>query len=231
MAHHIFTELSHRVALIVLQLFYLVRSVVNGKKYDVAIGIHFLINGVLHALFLALFERLAFEWAEFVLVMQLINLCRLYFANRHMDSLSRISIACPPLAWVFVALYWNGAIIVKAIVGHNNVAETIGDFFIWSIAGFGLFFFILFKVCDTAPPIFRLTSWQDSAMSFFLSWLSCSIATAQHSIRQSTRSCIFAAWVTGVLMLLQLAKLAQYLRDKWPENSAKPAKLDAENEV
>lgn len=50
-----------------------------------------------------------------------------------------------PLAWTFVAIYWNGAIMVP----HSNslVARVFANVFVWAILGYGLFFIFAYKVC------------------------------------------------------------------------------------
>lgn len=48
-----------------------------------------------------------------------------------------------PLAWTFVALYWNGAIAVGA---HNLAARIVANVAIWGILVYGLFFLAVYKV-------------------------------------------------------------------------------------
>lgn len=48
-----------------------------------------------------------------------------------------------PLAWTFVALYWDGAIAVNA---HSLAARILANIAIWGILVYGLFFLVAYKV-------------------------------------------------------------------------------------
>lgn len=52
-----------------------------------------------------------------------------------------------PLAWTFVALYWNGAIMLP---GHSSLpARILSNILVWGILGYGLFFLLFYRVCST----------------------------------------------------------------------------------
>lgn len=92
-----------------------------------------------------LFVRSHFVWAEIILILNFANLTSLYF--RH-STYPRLSVHLPavsgPLAWTFVAIYWNGAIMVPH---HNSlVARIFANIFVWSILGYGLFFIVFYRV-------------------------------------------------------------------------------------
>jgi len=54
-----------------------------------------------------------------------------------------------PLAWTFVALYWDGAIAVNA--HHSLAARILANIAIWGILVYGLFFLVVYKVSTNIP--------------------------------------------------------------------------------
>ncbi len=57
-----------------------------------------------------------------------------------------------PLAWTFLALYWNGAIAVNA---HSLPARILANVAIWGVLVYGWFFLIVYKVSG----IFGIRDW------------------------------------------------------------------------
>ena len=68
-----------------------------------------------------------------------------------------------PLAWTFVAIYWNGAIMIGASAEHLP-ARIAANVFVWAILVYGLFYIIVFK---------------DYTIGFALSVLSASLGVGQ----------------------------------------------------
>lgn len=125
-------------------------------------GSHFIANNLLHASWVLLFVNRHFVWSEIILIINFVNLTTLYFRHNAYPRFIHLPAVSGPLAWTFVAIYWNGAIMVP----HQNslVARIFANVFVWSILGYGLFFIIVYK---------------DYTMGFALSVLSASLGVAQ----------------------------------------------------
>ena len=111
---------------------------------------------------MVLFVNRHFVWSEIILLINFVNLTTLYFRHNSYPRFIHLPAVSGPLAWTFVAIYWNGAIMVP----HQNslVARIFANIFVWSILGYGLFFIIVYK---------------DYTMGFCLSVLSASLGVAQ----------------------------------------------------
>lgn len=95
-----------------------------------------------------LFVRSHFAWAEVILVVNFINLSSLYFRHNTHPRFIHIPVTSAPLAWTFVALYWNGAISVNS---RNQIAFIVANIFIWGIMVYGGFFLVAYKVRTLIP--------------------------------------------------------------------------------
>lgn len=91
-----------------------------------------------------LFVRSLFGWAELIVILNFINLTSLYFRHPGYSRFLHEAVVSGPLAWSFVAIYWNGAIMVPN--PDTLVARVFGNIFIWSILAYGLFFIVAYKV-------------------------------------------------------------------------------------
>jgi len=118
----------------------------NGDQVQAAAGVgsHFIFNNLLQFAWTMLFVRGHFFWSEVILVVNFFNLSSLYFRHNTYARAIHIPAVSGPLAWNFVALYWNGAIAVNA---HTLPARILANIAIWGILVYGLFFLIIFKVC------------------------------------------------------------------------------------
>jgi hypothetical protein len=117
-----------------------------------AISLHFAASNFLHVLFLVLFVRSAFGWAELLLLLNFINLSILYFLHHDYSGVTHGPIICGPLAWTFIALYWNGAMAAASVVSHNEEAvKGFGEFLRWGIFGLGAFVVVIFEVSLRHP--------------------------------------------------------------------------------
>lgn len=100
-----------------------------------------------------LFVRSHFILAEIMLLLNFANLTALYFRHNTKSFPRALAIHTPavsgPLAWTFVAIYWNGAIMIP----HANslVSRVFANVFVWAILGYGLFFVLAYKVCPLFP--------------------------------------------------------------------------------
>lgn len=102
------------------------------------------INNLFHFAFVMLFVRSFFAWAEVIIILNFINLSSLYFRHPGYARFIHQPVVSGPLAWTFVAIYWNGAIMVPN--STSLVARIFGNIFIWSILVYGLFFIVVYKV-------------------------------------------------------------------------------------
>lgn len=175
------------VFLFILQLGYITH--LFSRKQEVvnwaaSVGGHFIVNNLLHFAFVMLFVRSHFVWAEIILIANFINLSSLYFRHNTSPRFIHTPVASGPLAWTFVAIYWNGALMVHH--PHNLVARIFGNIFIWSILAYGSFFIVAFK---------------DYTMGFALSVLSAAIGVAQFERQVIALQWIFAFVIMSVLFL------------------------------
>ncbi len=117
------------------------------------VGSHFITNNLLQFGFILLFIRSHFFWAELLLIINFFNLTLLYFRhNTHSKHLIHMPVVSGPLAWTFLALYWNGAIAVNA---HSLPARILANVAIWGVLVYGWFFLIVYKVSG----IFGIRDW------------------------------------------------------------------------
>jgi hypothetical protein len=107
------------------------------------VGSHFIFNNLLQFGFVMLFVRSHFIWAELLLIVNFFNLLSLYFRHPALPRFVHIPVVAGPLAWNFIALYWNGAIMFHA---HSLAARILANIAIWGILVYGLFFLVVFKV-------------------------------------------------------------------------------------
>jgi hypothetical protein len=121
----------------------------------------FISNNLLLFGFIHLWCRSFFWWALLLVIVNFFQLTMAYF--RYSPKLSgdsrpaiitHIAVLAGPLAWSFVALYWDGAAAVHA---HHFAARVVANIFIWTWAVYGGFYLFVFK---------------DWAMGFCLSVLS-----------------------------------------------------------
>jgi len=108
-----------------------------------SVGSHFIFNNLLQFAFVMLFVRSHFIWAEIILIINFFNLSSLYFRHPTLPTFIHIPVISGPLAWNFIALYWNGAIAFNA---EGLVARILANLAIWGILAYGLFFLFVFRV-------------------------------------------------------------------------------------
>jgi hypothetical protein len=178
------------LVLFILQIGYaahLFSSKLERVNAACAVGSHFIFNNLLHFAFVMLFVRGHFAWAEVVLIINFINLSTLYFRHNAYPRFIHAPVVSGPLAWTFVAIYWNGAIMVHR--PDSLVARIFANIFVWSILVYGLFFIFAYK---------------DYTMGFFLSVLSASIGVAQFFHQVIAFQWIFSFTIMAVLFVFTL---------------------------
>jgi len=151
------------------------------------VGSHFILNNLMQFGFVMLFVRSHFWWAELVIVLNFWNLSALYFRHPVTPRFIHISVVSGPLAWNFVALYWNGAI---AFHSDTLVARILANVAIWSILVYGLFFLVVYK---------------DYTMGFELSVLTAALGVSQFLDKIIAFQWIFAFVIMAVLFLATLS--------------------------
>ncbi|TPX11980.1 uncharacterized protein E0L32_007283 [Thyridium curvatum] len=176
------------VVLFVLQAGYIGHLFSGNTDYvnaACAVGSHFIFNNLLHFAFIMLFVRSHFAWAEVILVVNFFNLSSLYFRHNAYPRFIHTPAVSGPLAWTFVAIYWNGAIMVPHPA--SLVARIFANIFIWAILVYGVFFIVVYK---------------DYTMGFWLSVLSAALGVAQFQRQVIALQWIFAFVIMAVLFVL-----------------------------
>jgi len=133
-----------------------------------------------------LFTRSHFFWSEVLLIVNFFNLSSLYFRHSTHPRFIHIPVVSGPLAFSFVALYWNGAIAVNAT---SLAARILANIAIWGILAYGFFFLIVFK---------------DYTMGFNLSVLSASLGLSQFLRQIVAFQWIFAFTIMATLFVFTL---------------------------
>lgn len=211
------------VILFILQFGYILHlfsSDVAKVNAAAACGSHFILNNLLHFAFVMLFTRSHFVWAELILIVNFSNLSSMAFRHHAYPRFIHTPVVSGPLAWTFVAIYWNGAIMVP----HENslVARIFANIFVWSILAYGLFFIGIYK---------------DYTMGFWLSVLAASLGVAQFHRQAIAFQWIFAFVILAVLFTVStVVALAAWTgrelnfgQTKKPQTDTERAPLLAEN--
>jgi hypothetical protein len=152
-----------------------------------SVGSHFILNNLFHFAFVMLFVRSHFHWAELILILNFFNLSSLYFRHNTYPRFIHTPTVSAPLAWTFVAIYWNGALMVPHPA--SLVARIFGNIFIWGILFYGGFFIVVYK---------------DYTMGFSLSVLAAAIGVAQFLRQVIALQWIFAFTIMAVLFVSTL---------------------------
>ncbi|KAK0617826.1 hypothetical protein B0T17DRAFT_311590 [Bombardia bombarda] len=203
------------LTLFILQLGYishLFSTKVENVNAACAVGSHFIFNNLLHFAFVMLFVRSHFVWAEIILIINFFNLTSLYFRHNSYPRFIHLPAVSGPLAWTFVAIYWNGAIMVP----HSNslVARVFANIFVWSILAYGLFFVVIYK---------------DYTMGFSLSVLAASLGVAQFFNQLVAFQWIFAFTIMATLFVFTLVVAVPAWAGKTRSGDAERAPLLADN--
>lgn len=135
----------YRIALLVLQLGYVWHLYSANTEYvthAANVGSHFIFNNLLTFGFIMLWVRGYFWQAELLLIVNFFNLSLLYFRHSTTPKFVHIPVVSGPLAWTYVAIFWDGA----AMVGSKDLpARILANVAIWGILVYGTFFLVTFK--------------------------------------------------------------------------------------
>jgi hypothetical protein len=152
-----------------------------------SVGSHFILNNLFHFAFVMLFVRSHFIWAELILILNFFNLTSLYFRHNTYPRFIHTPVVSGPLAWTFVAIYWNGALMIHHPA--HLVPRIFGNIFIWAILFYGGFYIVVYK---------------DYTMGFSLSVLSAAIGVSQFLRQVIALQWIFAFVIMAVLFVSTL---------------------------
>ncbi|KAK0388534.1 hypothetical protein NLU13_4777 [Sarocladium strictum] len=184
--NHLITDI-YWITLFIFQFGYITHLFSSNADHvnaAASVGSHFIANNLLHFAFVELFVRSYFGWAELILIINFLNLSSLYFRHNTYPRFIHAPVVSGPLAWTFVAIYWNGAIMVPH--PHSLVARIFGNIFIWSILAYGSFFIVIYK---------------DYTMGYWLSSLAAAIGVAQFTRHIIALQWIFAFTIMAILFL------------------------------
>jgi len=185
----IITDLYWLIVLI-LQAGYIWHLFSGNESWRTAagnVGSHFILNNLMWFGFIMCITRNHFWPGELILIANFFNLSSLYFRHSTTPRFVHIPVVSAPLAFNFVALFWNGALMVGA---HHLAARIVANIFIWTWLGYGIFFLWTFK---------------DYTIGFELVILSIDLAVSQMGTKLFALQWIFAWVIAGVLLLLTLA--------------------------
>jgi len=180
---------TYRIVLFILQIGYIWHLFSANTDYVQAaasVGSHFIFNNLLQFGWVMLFTRSHFVWSEVLLIVNFFNLSSLYFRHPTHPRFIHVPVVTGPLAFSFVAIYWNGAIATHA---EGLAARIIANIAIWGILVYGMFFLVTFK---------------DYTMGFALSVLSASLGVSQFLRQIIAFQWIFAFTIMAVLFVSTL---------------------------
>jgi len=178
------------IVLWILQLGYIARIFsVDAEVVTSAanVGGHFIFFNLLSFGHVMLWVRSHFWWAELLLIINFFNLTFLYLRHPKCHNLVHVAVVSAPLAWVFMAIFWNGAVMVDA---NSLAARILANIVIWGILGFGAFFLLAFK---------------DFTIGFELSFLTAGLGVAQFFTKLFALQWIFAFTIMGLLFVFSVA--------------------------
>lgn len=150
-----------------------------------SVASHFITNNLFHFGFVMLFVRSLFGWAELLLILNFINLTILYFRHNTYHKFIHFPAISGPLAWTFVAIFWNGAIWLHK--PSPLVARVFGNILIWGILAYGMLYIVAYK---------------DYTMGFALSVLAAAIGVGQFFTKAIALQWIFAFTIMALLFVI-----------------------------
>lgn len=162
-----------------------------------------------------LFVHGHFVWAEVVLAVNFLNLSILSVLHplaSHPLALIHEPTVSGPLAWTYVALFWNGAMAVPH--AHSEVARVLANVFVWSFLGYGLLFVLR----------------GDVSMSMNLSVLTAALGVGQFFVQTIALQWIFAFVIMALLFVATCVfAVPQWIGDRDSALLVAAAVEDAEN--
>ncbi|KAI9799364.1 MAG: hypothetical protein M1833_004063 [Piccolia ochrophora] len=173
----------------VLQVGYVWHLFSSNSDYVQAaasVGSHFIVNNLLQFGFVMLWVRERFWLGELLLVINFLNLNTLYLRHSTHPRAIHIPVVSGPLAWTFVAIFWDGAAMVNA---HSLAARILANVFIWTWLLEGVYFLAVFK---------------DYTVGFELSILTAALGVRQFGTKVIAFQWIFAFSIMAALFVFTL---------------------------
>ena len=128
------------------------------------VGAHFIANNLLMFGFVMLWVHGHFWIGELLLLVNFANLTFLHHRHSTAPLLVHVPVITGPLAWTFVAIFWNGAAMVNA---HTLAARITANVFVWTWLLYSLNFLVI---------------WKDYTMGFAMSVLSAGRRLSEYDI-------------------------------------------------
>lgn len=168
----------------------------NTRAND-KIAWHFTAFNVLQFVWVLLFSKGHYIWAEIFVILNLLQMAFFYVASKTHTQTSVVNyvlvhstVTAMPLSWLFYTLFWNGA----AMIGSNTLAARIvANVFIWN------FLFV---------PLFYLVVYRDWAVGFSSTILTFALALGQLFTKIFALQWIFAFVISGSLLLSSIAVMS-----------------------
>lgn len=123
----------------------------HGGRHDVTkfIAWHFSAFNLLQFVWTLLFVHNHFFWSEVVLIINFVNILALYFEHKTFSIrpltawiITHLATAAFPLAWLLVAIFWNGAVLLHV---HKFVGRVISNILVWLLLLIPEFFIVVFN--------------------------------------------------------------------------------------
>lgn len=141
--------LTHlRIVLYTLQIPYLASFYPSANnppenvKHACDLAPHFITHNLLTFGFIHLWCRSYFWEALLLLAINFIQLTFAYFRFPNKPRNMHIAVVAGPLAFSFVALFWDGAAAAHA---NHAVARVVANVFVWTWVVYGMFYLVVFK--------------------------------------------------------------------------------------
>jgi len=161
-------------------------STVETVTLAANVGSHFIFFNLLTFGHIMLWVRSHFWLAELLLVVNLLHLALLYKRAPKFTRFIHFPVVTAPLAWSWMAIFWNGAVMVNS---HEQSARILANIVIWVILLFGGYFLVLHK---------------DYAMGFKLSFLTAALGVNQFLTKAIALQWIFAFTIMALLFIFTL---------------------------
>ncbi|KAJ6104311.1 hypothetical protein N7523_010631 [Penicillium sp. IBT 18751x] len=178
------------------------------------VATHFILNNVFIVIWILLWTRNYFWWAEVILIIHFINQAVTYWRHRGLPAFVHLPAVAGPYAWTLTALFWNGAV---AVHSHNLPGRIVANIFIWVILFIGLQHILLRN---------------DYILGYCLSFLTLSLALRQFAVKIIALQWIFAFTIFGIFTAVSLyVSTTTYTgRDSLFRRVAHPESSDRERE-
>ncbi|KAF8253244.1 DUF1774-domain-containing protein [Wilcoxina mikolae CBS 423.85] len=171
----------------VVYIYHLFKSDETAQNSAASVGSHFILYNVLHFVWVMLWVRSHTIIAEFVVVVNFLQLTAVYFRYHTAPRLIHLAVSAMPLTWTFFLLLWNGAVMVHC---HSLVCRVFANVAVWGLAAFAGFFLLAFK---------------DYYVGFATAFLAAGLGVGQFFTKVIALQWPFAFAVMAIVFLFSLA--------------------------